>query len=121
MKENSPKISLATEQQINTDVIDAWHRAEKGLIDSPETTCYFLESSTFFKVLSPDKVALLQQLHQLGETSIRKLSQVLGRDYKYVQKDVTLLIKAGLIVESSDKRISVPFDKINTEISLLTP
>jgi predicted transcriptional regulator len=119
MKTKDLKVGLATEEQIKEEFLDAWHRAEQGLIDVPEERLYFFDAVTFFKLLTKGRITLLKELHKYGETSIRKLSQLLERDYKNVHKDVQVLIKAGLIEQGANKRISVPFDKINAEISLV--
>ena len=119
MKKKDLKVGLATEEQIKEEFLYAWDRAEQDLIDVPEERLYFLDAVTFFKVLTKGRIALLKELYKSGETSIRKLSQLLERDCKNVHQDIQLLIKAGLIEQGANKRISVPFDKINAEISLV--
>ena len=112
------KIGLATEEQVNKEFIQAWHRAEKENIELPEEHLYFIDPSTFFQVLSKRRIALLKALHSHGVSSIRKLSRLLKRDYKNVYQDVQLLKKAGLIHQNSMKRIYVPWNKLKTEIEL---
>ncbi|VAX34095.1 hypothetical protein MNBD_NITROSPIRAE03-307 [hydrothermal vent metagenome] len=112
------KIGLSTEEQVNKEFIEAWHRAEKDEIKVPEERLYFLDPVTFFKVLSKRRIALLQVLHSHGSTSIRHLSKVLKRDYKNVYQDVQLLKHVGLICQDETKKIYVPWDKINAEIPL---
>lgn len=114
------KVGITTEEQVNKEFINAWHRARKGEISIPEERCYFLDSATFFSVLSKRRIALLQQLHTYGVSSIRNLSKMLKRDYKNVYQDVQLLKKAGLISMDDSQRIFVPWDTINAEISLAT-
>ena len=112
------KVGIATEEHVNKEFIDAWHRARKGEISVPEERCYFLESTTFFSVLSERRIALLQHLRAHGVSSIRNLSKMLKRDYKNVHQDVQLLKKAGLISMDDSQKIFVPWDTINAEISL---
>lgn len=112
------KIGLATEEQVNREFIEAWHRAQKENIESPEENLYFIDPSTFFQVLSKRRIALLKALHSQGISSIRELSRILKRDYKNVYQDVQLLKKAGLIHQDAMKRIYVPWDKLKTEIKL---
>jgi len=112
------KIGVATEEQINQEFINSWHRAEKGEIGVSEERLYFIDPATFFQVLSKRRIALLKVLHTHGVSSIRELSRLLKRDYKNVYHDVQLLKKAGLIQQNAMKRIYVPWDKINAEIAL---
>ena len=114
------KIGITTEEQVNKEFINAWHRARKGEISVPEERCYFLEPTTFFSVLSKRRIALLQHLRAHGVSSIRNLSKMLKRDYKNVHQDVQLLKKAGLISMDDSQKIFVPWDTINAEIPLAT-
>ncbi len=118
MKDKKLKIGLATEEQVNKEFIDVWHKAEQDTITTPEENLYFVDPATFFQVLSKRRIALLQVLHSQGVSSIRKLSQLLKRNYKNVYQDVQLLKKAGLIHQDPQKRIYVPWDKLRAEIEL---
>jgi len=112
------KMGVASEEEVFQEFVDMWHRAESEIINESEEHLYFMDAATFFKVLSKGRIALLKALHSHGSTSIRKLSQLLKRDYKNVHQDVQLLIKVGLIQQDEAKLISVPWDKINAEITL---
>ena len=118
-KNKNIKMGIATEKHVNQEFIDAWHRAEKNEIKTPEERLYFLDPATFLGVLSKRRIALLQLLHTHGTSSIRELSKLLRRDYKNVYQDVQLLKKTGLIHQDKTKRIYVPWDKINAEIALV--
>jgi len=118
MKNNKIKIGLATEEQVNREFIEAWHRAENENIKTSEENLYFMEPTTFFHVLTKQRILLLKILHKQGVTSIRQLSRILKRDYKNVYQDVQLLKKAGLIHQDSMKRIYVPWDTLKAEIEL---
>ena len=119
MKENKNiKIGIATEEQVNKEFVQAWHKAKGEKIEPSEERLYFIDPATFFQVLSKRRIALLKALHTHGVSSIRELSRLLKRDYKNVYQDVQLLKNAGLIYQNSAKRIYVPWDKINAEIAL---
>lgn len=51
--------------------------------------------------------------------SIRKLAAELHRDYKNVHTDAKELLHVGLIEETDDQLLSVPWDVIVSELSLL--
>jgi len=120
MKRNTRniKVGIATEDQVNKEFINIWNKAEKSKIEVAEERLYFVEPKMFFKVLSKRRIELLKILHDRGSLSIRELSRILQRDYKNVYQDVKLLKKIGLIHENENKKIYVPWDRINAEISL---
>ena len=71
-------------------------RAEAGERVEPETHISFQDWDTFFRVLTPARIALLRHVHANHVPSVRALSQGLGRDYRRVHGDVTALVAAGL-------------------------
>jgi predicted transcriptional regulator len=70
-----------------------------------------------FAVLSPNRWGLLRCLRNLGPSSIRALSKVLGRDYRGVHADVTALLAAGLIVKDDSGKVLVPWAKVVAEMN----
>ena len=63
---------------------------------SPETHIGFEDGDTFFRVLTPTRIALLRHIHAHDVPRIRTLSQAIGRDYRRVHDDVEALPSAGL-------------------------
>ncbi len=118
MNQSQIKVGLATEEQVNQEFIDAWHRAEQGTLTTTEERLYFLDTKTFLEVLSQGRLMLLYTLRTQGTLSVRTLSQLLARKYKNVYQDVQLLKKAGLIQETTVENVFVPWDKIQAEIDL---
>lgn len=111
-------MGIATEREVNRDFIRAWKRAEKHAIKVPEERLYFLDAASLVKVLSNQRLHLLQTLREGDAVSIRKLAAMLNRDYSNVYNDVHLLMNAGLIRQTPAKTVHVPWDKIQTEIDL---
>jgi predicted transcriptional regulator len=72
-------------------------RAEAGQTVEPETHISFQDWETFFRVLTPTRIALLRHVHAHDVPSVRALSQAIGRDYRRVHGDVDALVAAGLI------------------------
>jgi predicted transcriptional regulator len=69
------------------------------------------------KVLTPNRWTLLRNLRGIGPSSIRALAQGLGRDYRGVHAEVTVLLDAGLVEKAGDGRISVLWSRITAEMS----
>lgn len=78
-------------------ILAAAARAEAGEAIDPETHVSFENWETFFRVLTPARIALLRHVHAQAAPSVRALAQAVGRDYRRVHADVAALVAAGLI------------------------
>ncbi len=113
-------IGVSSAKQVGEDFVRAWKRAESGLPpEEPINRLHFTDTATLFKYLSSKRFELLQHLREIGPLSIRKLSAELHRDYKNVHTDVKDLLHVGLIEETKDGLLSVPWDVIVSELPLL--
>jgi len=113
-------VGLGNAKQAGDDLVKAWKQAEKGLSpDEPINRLHFSDTATLFKYLSPKRFELLQHLREAGPLSIRKLATALHRDYKNVHTDVKDLLYVGLIEETENHLLSVPWDVIVSELPLL--
>lgn len=113
-------VGVASAKQAGDDFVKAWKRAEKGLpAEEPINRLHFTDTATLFKYLSPKRFELLQHLREAGPLSIRKLAAELHRDYKNVHTDVKDLVYVGLIEETENQLLSVPWDVIVSELPLL--
>ncbi|HEY9783905.1 MAG TPA: hypothetical protein V6D17_00795 [Candidatus Obscuribacterales bacterium] len=113
-------MGIASATQAGNDFVKAWKRAEKGLPpEEPINRLHFTDTATLFKYLSPKRFELLRHLRAAGPLSIRKLAAELHRDYKNVHTDAKDLLYVGLIEETEDGLLSVPWDVIVSELPLL--
>lgn len=113
-------VGVASARHAGDDFVRAWKRAEKGLPpEEPINRLHFTDTATLFKYLSPKRFELLQHLRETGPLSIRKLAAELHRDYKNVHTDTKDLLCVGLIEETNDGLLSVPWDVIVSELPLL--
>jgi predicted transcriptional regulator len=70
-----------------------------------------------WKVLAPNRLALVQALAGAGVVSIREAARLVKRDVRAVHADVTLLINAGTL-SRSDGGIEFPYDTVKVEFML---
>lgn len=113
-------MGVANARKVTDDFVSAWKRAEKGLEPKePVNRLHFADMATLFQYLSPKRFQLLQCLRRAGPVSIRKLATELHRDYKNVHSDAKDLLYIGLIEETADQRLVVPWDMIVSELPLL--
>lgn len=78
-------------------VLAAVARAERGEPIAPESHVSFENWETFFRTLTPSRVAVLRYIHTQRPPSVRALAQSLERDYRCVHEDVAALMAAGLV------------------------
>ena len=76
----------------------AMEAVEAGRAQEPVTIIRFESWQTFWKVLTPNRIALIEHVtaHE-RVSSIRALAIALRRDYSAVHSDVTALVEAGLL------------------------
>ena len=111
-------IEIANKEKVYNEFIETWHAVEEGKEIEPKEKIYFLDYQTFFKVLTKQRIRLLKVLYEKEAISINQLSKILKRNYKNVYEDVKILKQIGLIKEDKNKKIYMPYSKINTEINL---
>jgi predicted transcriptional regulator len=117
----SIRIGIKDPDESAQEVIEAWHRAERGEApEEPIHRVYFQDLETLLRALSVRRLEILKSLHKTGPLSIRALAKMLERDYKNVHQDVTLLQKLGLIERSGKGAVTVPWESIVAEIRLAT-
>jgi predicted transcriptional regulator len=95
----------------------AWKRAELGGTDAQDHVT-FLSLEAFQAAMSPRRLELMRALRREGPMSVRKLSQVLRRDYKSVHREVAMLVDAGLVDRLDVDKIAMRWDRALTQIDL---
>ena len=119
MNKQKLTVKVSTLKETIADFKDIWKRHAQGeKFDTPVESLRFENTFTLMKTLSPRRLELLQQLHTLGETSIRSLAKKLEREYSNVHQDIKALHHVGLVLQNEAGKYSVPWDKIVTEIPM---
>ena len=94
----------------------AWKRIEAG--DRREERILSFESwEGLASVLTGERYRLLRQLHRHPERSVNALAKSLGRQYRRVHEDVTVLERAGLI-DRSQGDVRTTADKLSAVVTL---
>ena len=109
---------IGTLEDMGARFTKAWKDAERGGEALGERIT-FLSLESFVSVMSPKRLELLRDLRAHGASSIRAVSTRLGRDYKSVHTDVTLLADAGLIDRTTEGKVAVTWDKVRAEMELV--
>jgi len=70
-----------------------------------------------WKVLAPNRMALVRALTGAGVISIREAARRVNRDVRAVHSDVTVLINAGLLNRTADG-IAFPYEAVHVDFVL---
>jgi predicted transcriptional regulator len=78
----------------------------------------FESPASLFRLLTPARWSVLEELQRTGPSSLRGLARQLGRDASAVHRDVAALAERGLIEKDADGQLFVPYGRIHTEFDL---
>jgi predicted transcriptional regulator len=70
------------------------------------------------KVLSPKRLDVIRAMAGAGPLSIREIARRVGRDFKGVHSDVSLLLKAGVVDKAESGKLIFPYDKIHVDFEV---
>lgn len=118
MTQKRIQIGVGDERETAREFVAAWKRAERGEKIEPECRLHFESLEALLGTLTPFRWLLLKRLRKTGPVSIRTLSKTVGRDYENVHSNVKQLMTAGLITETDDGRVEVPWDVVEARLDL---
>jgi predicted transcriptional regulator len=93
-------------------------RAMKTRRTEREARISFATPELLWDVLTAKRWELLKTLCGTGPVSIREAARRVGRDVKAVHRDVSALLKAGVLSRTPNGRIEFPFDAVKVEFLL---
>jgi len=99
MKAKRFKVKIMNPDQSGKEFVKAWKMAEKGedYEGDYDLVLTFPDLSWIAKVLSPERVRIIQTIRDQKPASIRQLAKLLDRAQQNVQKDVQELAGLGII------------------------
>jgi len=106
---------------------EAMRRVARGDRTAQEPELYFESVAELRRILTDKRLELLLAVTRHRPASVRELASVLGRDYKNVSTDITLLERLGLVkldagaAKGRAQTPTVPFDEIRVTIDLRPP
>lgn len=99
MKFRKFKIKIQSNEQFRDDVVKTWKAVEKRKQpeDGYDLILSFPDLSWLSKILSPERLRIIQTIRDKKPESIYQLAKILGRASTNVQKDVHDLAEYGII------------------------
>lgn len=106
---------------------EAMRRIARGDRNPHEPGLYFENVEELRRILTERRLQLLLAITRRRPVSVRALAGLVGRDYKNVSTDITLLARLGLVSletrrgKGRAQRPTVPYDEIHVTIDLRHP
>ena len=80
----------------------------------------FKSFELLWKVLAPNRMAIVQTLAGAGPVSLREAARRVGRDVRAVHSDVHMLLEAGILRKDDAGRIECPYTAVHVDFTLKT-
>jgi predicted transcriptional regulator len=71
-----------------------------------------------WKVLAPNRMALVQTLTGAGPVTLREAARRVGRDVRAVHSDVHMLLQAAVLRKDDGGRIEFPYTAVHVDFML---
>ena len=120
-------IGVRASAERSNELREAIRRVARGDLAPQEAALYFETVAELRKILTEKRLELLLAITRHRPASVNELAGLLGRDYKNVSTDITLLERLGLVKLSAKggrgraQTPSVPYDEIQVTIDLRQP
>ena len=113
---NELRISVQSVDSFFASALEMARELDQAIVTNEPAMFSFEAMEQFLKVLTPNRWRLLHALKRSDSSSIRALALSLGRDYRGVYADISMLLGAGLVKRADDGKVFVPWSRIIAEL-----
>lgn len=105
---------------ITVDSTDAFKQRVKAALSGKrqQQRISFESFELLWKVLAPNRMAIVQALTGAGPVSLREVARRVGRDVRAVHSDVHMLLRAGVLRKDDEGRIDFPYTAVHVDFML---
>ena len=107
-------IEIKSVEQAHREIVEMLERG--GADATPRIG--FVSYELFYKILSPNRMAIIRAMTGAGPLSIRDVARRVERDFKGVHTDVTALLNNGLLHKTDDGKVEFPYEDIHFDFRL---
>jgi predicted transcriptional regulator len=90
----------------------------QGDAPDPVPRLIFVSYELMHKVLAPNRMAIVRAMTGQGPLSIREVARRVGRDFKGVHSDVTVLLRNGVLEKMADGQVVFPYAKLHFDFEI---
>jgi predicted transcriptional regulator len=84
-----------------------------------ENRISFENVSELWRVLAPKRMEIVRTMTGAGPLPIREVARRVGRDFKAVHSDVTLLINVGILDRTEKGAVEFPYDRVHVAFDMM--
>jgi predicted transcriptional regulator len=110
-------VRIETLDAAGQSFVEALQAARAGKAVNRPHSIGFASYAAMHRVLSPARLDIVRTMAGQGPMSIRELARRVGRDFKAIHTDVTMLINAG-VIDRDGGGIVFPYDRIHFEFDI---
>ena len=118
MTNNTLTITVLKPEQAMQQMLADAKQLDKDEALAEPNKLVFSDLEQLLSSLTPKRWELTTKLAKEGTTSIKKLAELLQRDYSNVHSDVKRLQENGLINQAEGGGVYVPWDDLDIKVSL---
>lgn len=118
MTNNTLTITVLNPEKVMQQMLTNARQLDKGKSLAEPNKLIFSDLEQLLSSLTPKRWELTTKLAQEGTTSIKKLAELLKRDYSNVHSDVKRLQENGLIDQAESGGVYVPWDDLGIKVRL---
>jgi predicted transcriptional regulator len=108
-------LGIETQKDITRRIL----AAARGQRKTGEDRISFETVSDLWRVLAPKRMEIVHAMTGTGPLTIREIARRVGRDFKAVHSDVTLLVNAGILERAEKGGVEFPYDRVHVEFDML--
>jgi predicted transcriptional regulator len=105
--------------ETQTDVTRRILAAARGQRKAGDDRISFEDLSTLWRVLAPKRMEIVHAMTGAGPLTIREVARRVGRDFKAVHSDVTLLVNSGVLQRTEKGAVEFPYDRVHVEFDMM--
>lgn len=100
---------------------DVTHRilaTARGQRKAGDDRISFESVSELWRVLAPKRMEIVRAMTGTGPLAIREVARRVGRDFKAVHSDVTMLANAGIVERIESGAVEFPYERVHVEFDV---
>jgi predicted transcriptional regulator len=101
---------------------DVTHRilaTARGQRKAGDDRISFENVGELWRVLAPKRMEIVRAMTGTGPLTIREVARRVGRDFKAVHSDVTMLASAGIVERTVSGAVEFPYDRVHVEFDMM--
>lgn len=108
-------LGIETQRDVSQRILDVARGRQKAGHDRIS----FETIADLWRILAPKRMEIVQIMSGAGPLTIREVARRVGRDFKAVHSDVTLLIDAGLVERTDEGAVEFPYDRVHVAFDMM--